>query len=402
VPETRSVGGDRALLLGAFVIMSSTTILFPLVAELQDAHHFPTASLGLIAAGPFFAGFAVQALFAGYADRGRARLLMTSGLLLAAVSLFGMAASTTLLQFVIARAAAGLAIGCFFPAARALAARGAGSETAHRLGRLSSAELTGTIVGPISGAAVAAAFGLVTTFVVFGIATLVLTAVLAPRFRELRHEHARALASDDSRVTAAVTPDRPALDMLRAPAVAAALLLVVAIEFPIGMFESMFARYLADRGASALFIGANAAVFGAPFVLLASRGGHLADRVGAFRAASTASLMVAPIIAAYGIPHRPGVIAALTVVEACVQAVAIPASRAAMVYATPPDQIAAGQGLAGAAGLLATGCTALASPILYDIGGPILMCSTIGAGVAVCVVGARWLRGAAAEPATAR
>jgi DHA1 family multidrug resistance protein-like MFS transporter len=409
VPASRRKSGDRALLLGAFVIMASTTVVFPLIAELQDAHELPTAGLGLIAAGPFFAGFAVQALFAGYADRGRARLLMTLGLTLAAVSLFGMAAGTTLPQFVAARTVSGLAIGLFFPAARALAAHGAGTRTAHELGRLSSAELAGTVLGPVSGAAVASAFGLVTAFVAFGVATLVVTAAVAPSFREApagdgsigsdeagidedgrERDDAKGLAA----ISVAAAPSSAigrSVSLLRSNAVCAALLLVVAIEFPIGMYESMFASYLTDRGASAIFIGAMAAIFGAPFVILASRGGRLADRVGPVRAATTASLIVAPIIAAYGFPSRPGVIAALTVVEACFQAVAIPASRAAMVYASPPGQVAAGQGLSGAAGLLATGCTALASPVLYELGGSRLMCSTIGAGVALCVLGALYL-----------
>jgi predicted MFS family arabinose efflux permease len=163
------------------------------------------------------------------------------------------------------------------------------------------------------------------------------------------------------------------------------VLLVVAIELPVGMFDSMWSRYLTDRGASELFIGLSVVPFCLPFVLLTGVGGRIADRVGAARAAAVATLLVAPIIAAYAIPHRPAWIVAVAVIEACFQAVAVPAARAAMAVACPPDRVAAGQGLAGAFGLTATGLAALVCPPVYAAGGAYAMCGLVAVLLVVVV-----------------
>jgi MFS family permease len=367
--------GDRALFSAAFVVMAATSAVFPLLAPLQRAHHLATAGLGLIAAGPYLAGFAVQVVIGRFADRGHGRALMTCGLLLASASSFGMAISTTLAQFVIARALSGVALGAFLPTARASAADVDPREIGRQLGRLSRAELCGVIAGPVGAAALATVAGLEGTFVAFGAVGLVVAVLARPHLAQ--------------RAAMPRTPAVPAvLRLLERPAVASAVLLVVAIEFPVGMFDSMWSRYLTDQGASSLFVGLSVIPFGLPFVLLAASGGRLADRVGPARAAAVASLAVAPVIAAYAIPDSPSIIAALAVVEATFQAVAIPAARAAMAAACPHDRIAAGQGLAGAVGLSATGVAALVCPPIYAAGGAVAMCGTVAVALALTVVAA--------------
>ncbi len=371
----RSTSSDRALLVAAFALMASTSVVFPLLPEIQDTHGLPTSALGLIGAAPFFAGLVVQLGFSRFADRGHSRSLMAAGMVLGCVSLIGMAAGSTLLEFVLARAVSGVALGLFLPAARASAAGTDQREIAHHLGKLSSAELSGIVAGPVLGAAIAGVFGLSAAFLVFAALGLAIAAFAGPRL-------------PNRAVPAGAVPTRGVTRLLRRRGVLGALLLVVAIEFPVGMYESVFARYLTDRGASSLFIGFFALAFGLPFVLLAATGGRIADRVGPARAAAITTLVVAPIIASYGFPDRPVVLAAMGVIEACFQAVAIPASRAAMVFACPPEHVAAGQGFAGAAGLLATGITALVAPLLYETWGPVVMCMTIGGFVALFALGA--------------
>ena len=366
---------DLALLVAMFVLMAGTGVVFPLLAELQEAHHLPTYGLGLIAAGPFFTGFVAQIGLSRLGDRGHARALMICGLIVGFLSLLAMAICSTLWDFVVARSIAGFAIGAFLPAARASAAGDGRTDVAARLGRLAGAELFGLMVGPVLGVAVFSVTGLTETFVVFGVAGLLLTMLVGPR-----------LSTRPGRPPSA---PRPVLrDLLVQRAVIGALLLVVAIEFPVGMFESMWARYLTDRGATSLFVGLSVTTFALPFILLAARGGRFADRVGPARAAAFGSLAAAPIIAAYGWAASPVVIAGLAVVEACFQAVAFPGARAAMVRACPVTLVATGQGLAGGAGLLATGGAALMSPMVYEAAGPAAMCATVAGFVVVFVVGA--------------
>ncbi|MCU1428037.1 MAG: major facilitator superfamily 1 [Actinomycetia bacterium] len=372
--------------------MASTSVVFPLLAALQDEHHLPTAGIGVIAAGPFFAAVAVQLGLAHLADRGGARRLMVAGIVLASASLFGMAAGRSLWQFVLARSLAGLALGVFLPAARATAAGSVEGEHAHGLGRLSSAELAGLVAGPAVGAAIAAVAGVVTAFLAVGVAGLVVAVFIGrhlPNGVDGAEGSAPALLRPAGRGFAAFAGNRNA---------GAAILLIVAIEYPVGMFEATWARYLVDRGASSLFVGLSAATFGLPFILLAAGGGRVADRIGPARAAALASLVVAPIIAAYSVPHRPGLIVSLAVLEACFQAIAIPAARAAMVAASPPDGVAAGQGLAGAVGLFATGVAALVTPAVYTAGGAVAMCTSVAAVVVVMVIGALML-GPSVRPA---
>jgi MFS family permease len=365
-------GDDRALLAATFVVMTMTTALFPLLAPLQHAHHLPTAGLGIIAAGPYLTGFVVQLGTGRLADRGHGRALMTVGLVLASVSSFGMAIGTALWHFVVARALAGVALGAFLPTSRAAMATLDPARVAHQLGRLSRAELCGVMVGPVAAAVLENAFGLDAAFVLLGLGGLVLALLAGP---------ALPGGSADPDAGAAGSVFR----LLRSDAVLAAVLLVVAIELPVGMFDSMWSRYLTDRGASELFIGLSVVPFCLPFVLLTGVGGRIADRVGAARAAAVATLLVAPIIATYAIPHRPAWIVAVAVIEACFQAVAVPAARAAMAVACPPDRVAAGQGLAGAFGLTATGLAALVCPPVYAAGGAYAMCGLVAVLLVVVV-----------------
>jgi hypothetical protein len=48
-----------------------------------------------------------------------------------------------------------------------------------------------------------------------------------------------------------------------------------------------------------------------------------------------------------------------------------------MAVACPPDRVAAGQGIAGAFGLTATGFAALVCPPVYAVGGAYAMCGLI-------------------------
>jgi predicted MFS family arabinose efflux permease len=168
--------------------------------------------------------------------------------------------------------------------------------------------------------------------------------------------------------------------------VVVAALLALAIFLPVGAYDALWGRYLEDRGASSLFVGASLAMYGVPFLLLAARGGRVADRVGPVRAVLRCVLLVAPFTAMYGQLHHPGAIATLALVEAGVQAVAIPAAQAAMARACPPDRIAAGQGLAGAVQAAgAAGMALLAAP-LYEAFGPGVVFGL--AGLLVAVLGA--------------
>ena len=157
---------------------------------------------------------------------------------------------------------------------------------------------------------------------------------------------------------------------MRSRRVVVAVLLAVALYLPVGVYDSLWSRYLEDRGASVLFTGLSLSAYGIPFVLLAALGGRLADRHGPVRTCLRALIIIVPIVSLYGHMPTPGLVIMVGFAEAIAQAVAVPSSQAAMVLACPPARIAGGQGLAGAAAQLSAGLTALVAAPVYAATGP--------------------------------
>ena len=87
----------------------------------------------------------------------------------------------------------------------------------------------------------------------------------------------------------------------------------------------------------------------------------------------------------YGLFTVPIVIVSFAIAEAVIQAVAVPATQAAMALATPPERLAAGQGLSGAAGQAGAGVVALIAAPVYEAAGPEIL--FIGAAVVTLLLG---------------
>jgi hypothetical protein len=134
-------------------------------------------------------------------------------------------------------------------------------------------------------------------------------------------------------------------------------------------------------------------LFGVPFVLLSSRGGGLAERLEPLRAGSLFTLVAAAFIASYGYIPSAMVIALAGSVEACVQAVAIPAGITATAAISPPGWIGRGQGLYSAVGTAAAGTSALvAAPFYAHLGGGPVFAATgaVSALLAVSGLASGW------------
>jgi predicted MFS family arabinose efflux permease len=377
------------LLVASFVLGASSGLVFPLLPELQKAYHLPTWSLGLMSAATFLTNLVTQLTLAGQADRGRARLLVFGSLAISAVSLLWFALGTNLIELTAARALTGVAIGCFAPSARAIVAASDPENVGHRLGQLASTDLGGFIVGPMIGVTIVDLTSLKTPFwAFFGLLLVTLGCLLTQPFPSGRRD--------------GPARRRTSIDLLRQRPVLVAMLLAVALFLPVGVYDSLWARYIQDRGASVLFTGLSLSVYGVPFVLLASFGGRLADRYGPVRCCQRALIVIVPLVALYGRMPTPGLVITIGFLEAIAEAVAVPSCQAAMVLACPPTRIAGGQGLAGASAQLAAGVTALIAAPVYSAFGPgvlfgatataiavfALMATFLGRGLPVPIVGA--------------
>ena len=185
------------------------------------------------------------------------------------------ALSSELWQFVAARALSGLAIGCFLPATRSIVARLDADHVGRNLGRLAGTELGGFITGPVIGAALTNAFNLDTPFWVLAGVMVVLLVWL----------HVQPVAGQSA--VPLVGRGGVGLDLLRHREVVVAALLALALFLPVGIYDSLWSRYLQDRGASTLFIGVTLTLYGVPFI--ASRRGAAASPTGSVRSAPRSS-----------------------------------------------------------------------------------------------------------------
>lgn len=345
----------RVLVPAQFTLSLGYGVLFALLASLQDAHGLSTASLGLISGATFLTSLVAQLGLARFADRGHTRALLYGGLLAAALSLVWIGSATRLWEFVLARSVEGFAIGCFIPAARAWLVNADPARAGRNLGLLGSFDVAGVVLGPLLGAVFANRFGLRAPFFVLAALTLAaLVFVVASR------------PAPGARTDAGHTTHGGLRTLLQIRPVLAAVILTVALEFPVGIYDSLWSRFLTDLGASTTFIGVGLTIFGVPMMLLSPVGGRLADRYGALRVATWAFVLIIPTTLAYGLAGSAVVVTALAVFEAVGTAFAFPGTQAAVANDSPPHLLATGQGLALAAGIGAAGAAAFVAPLAYE------------------------------------
>jgi MFS family permease len=343
------------------VAAGGTMVLFPLFPSLQASLGLSTGSLGLVAAAGFGTALVTELLLAPQADRGHVRRMAVIALALVAASLAASALATEAWHLVAARAVSGVGLGLYLPAAAGLLVRLAPRRAGEALGRLGTAELGGLAVGPLLASAALTWTDPATVFAAAALLTAVGAVVVGVRLREP--------AADDS----APVPPALAFDLLRSRRVLGAVVLAVAVYVPIGAYDAVWPRYLADLDASALLIGLSYALFALPFMVVAAPAGRLADRVGGGATFARGIVVLVVLIAAYGVIRDPWVATGAGLVESGAQAFAAVGAAAAMAQAVPPSRAGAAQGLARAAGLLAATVTSAVSGFGYAVGGPLLL-----------------------------
>ena len=364
--------GWIALLLATAAVGVANSVVFSLLSDLQDTYGFGDSGLGFIAGAGMAVGFVSQLVLAPFADRGHSKRLLLAGLVAALAGSVMFAASSTLIGLVLARAIVGLSNGLFLPAARAIAASMSPDRVGERLGTLGGVELAGFVTGPVVGAVLVGPLGVRWPFLVCGMFALVALLALARQ-----HLPSPPIAAQASRLS---------LDLLRVREMRVGVLLTMALFFPVGMYDAILDRYMTDRGASNVLIGIGFLMYGIPFALLATTGGRLADRHGAYRMSMVSLVLVVPLTAVYGVLTAPLLITALFAVEGSVQALGVPATQAYVAQVAPHGRASAAQGLSGAMNLLGGTVSAVAAPAIYGAWGAGAVFGTAGALVGVAGV----------------
>jgi MFS family permease len=357
--RTRAIDVPFSLLIVSATVTVGFGAIFALLPDYQRALHFASWGLGVAVAASFLAGFVAQVALSRYADRGFGRAMLVGGVLVSVGGLLWLALAHHLVELICARIVLGLGEGAFVPAARRVVIERNPQEVGAALGRLSAFTVGGFLLGPPIGAVIADAFGLrAPFFLLAGLLACALPTVVRMRVPSVADSPRRALRI-----------------LLRRRGIRAGLLLGATLYVPIGVYDSLWARFLEDQGATRLFVAFSLTIFAAPIALLSPLGGRLADRYGPLRVGATCAVCTVPFVVAYGFFTAPIVLACIAFVHSIFDSGSTPAGQAAVANASPPELVAAGQGLYEATGLvIAAASAAIAAPLYGQWGAAALWC----------------------------
>ncbi len=348
--------------------------IFTLLADIRDRFGFSDGDVGLIVFAGFATGFASQVFLARYADRGHTATMVRLGVGVAAAGVIWMIFATELWQWVGARLILGLGSGMVGPAVRRLVIARDPENVGANLGRQTAFDVAGFVLGPLLAAGAAEVLGLRAPFVVLA---LIYGAVLVTLLRL------------DLRAGEAGTGRRAVRQLVRLPAVQSALAAAVAFYLTLGMFEALWSVLLKDQGAATWLTGLTLSVFTIPMVVFAPKGGAMAQRKGPIRVVTVSILVAAGCMVGYGLAPL-WILIVLSGVHAVADAFTLPANQVAVAMASPPDQVATGQGLLGATGLAVAGLAALVGSSVYGSFGRLAVFGGTAAIMVVFLLVARW------------
>ncbi|WP_419918908.1 MFS transporter [Candidatus Poriferisocius sp.] len=360
-----------------FVVSGSLSMgygsVFTLLAEFRERFGFSETELGFIAGVGFFAGVIAQVGLARFADRGHARLLVHSGVIVAIVSMVGMAVADQAWQFMAARFFLGAGSGAVGPAIRRILITRDPPNMGSNLGAMGAFDVSGFVLGPLVAGVLAELIGLRAPFL-FLAALYVAVYVWALRLD---------LSADDmTRAPISV------LRMLAIKPLLAGVLAGLAFYTTIGVFEASWAILLDDLGAGTLLIAISISLFAIPMIPLAPLGGSYAHRRGPIRVMAVTIMGAVACMLVYGYVELVWVLVAVSAVHAMFDAFTMPAGQLTVALSVPAEQAAAAQGLYGAVGLVVAGVAAVFAGIIYDVWGPEVLFTSSSVVMVVALSGA--------------
>ncbi len=350
--------------------------VFTLLADIRDKFGFTDGQVGLIAFAGLFTGVLSQLFLARYSDRGYAVVMMRVGIATAAFGMLWMVFATSLWQWIAARLLLGLGSGMVGPAIRRVIIARDPQRVGANLGRQTAFDVAGFVLGPALAAALAQIFGLRAPFIVLTVVYVLAVFLVG-----------KVTTAEDAAASEISTAKR--FSLIRLPAMQSALFAAIAFYLTIGMFEALWSILLRDQGAATWLIGVTLSLFTIPMIVFAPKGGALAQRIGPIRVVTVSITVAAIATCLYGFLPL-WLLIVISGIHAIADAYTMPANQVAVAVSSPPDQLAAGQGLLGATGLAIAAASALIGSAVYDMYGR----SSIFAGTAVlmmiCLVLARW------------
>ena len=354
-----------------FGMSAGLASVMTLLAEFRNRLGFSQFGIGLGVATGFVAAFVASIVFAPQADRGRAPLMLRSGLLLGIAGLLVVAMANDLWHFVVGRALFGLAFGIAHPAARRTVIVADPENLGRNMGRLGAFDVAGFVVGPTVAALLHDLGGFRTPF--WAMAGLL--ALLVPTAWRARPDTA---AQDIKR--------RRPTDLFRNRRLVGAFFVVASYFVFIGAFESIWVLEMDHRGAEQWQIGVAVTVVALPIAVLSPWGGVLAQRYGARRWAMGVLTTCTVFSASFGLVEGLVALVALTAACSCAEGIGFPSTPMLVSAAVPEDRQAAAQGLASAVEVGTAAVASLGLAAIYDTSGDTVAWAVTAVTMAVLLV----------------
>lgn len=365
------------------ILMVGYGAVFSLLAEIRDAFGFTPTGIGLIGGSAFAAGFVAQLGLARFADSGHGARMLQIGLALSALGTFWMIFADSLPEWLASRALLGFGAGCVRPSVRRLAMTADPARIGAAMGRLSAYETAGFLLGPVLASALNAWAGLSATFVALTVILILLAPVV------LRAE-----------VPGATNPSTGHIlrDLIAKPAMQSCIAMGIAFWITIGVFEAIWAVFLADMGASQIFIGLTMSLFGIPMIFISPYAGSLAQHRGPLKIATMGIGVAIVCMVLYGFLDSLWLLCIPLAIHAIADAYTMPASQLAVGQASGEGSLAAGQGLFGATGMAVAAVTAVGGGALYQTLGAAGLWWISAVAMVICMLFSWWRGGDLLKP----
>ena len=134
-------------------------------------------------------------------------------------------------------------------------------------------------------------------------------------------------------------------------------------------------------------MGVSLSLFTIPMIVLAPTGGRLAQKIGHSAIVGKSITVAALCTALYGWIDMLWPVLLISFVHAVADAFTLPANQVAIATASPPEQLAAGQGLFSGIGTLVSGVVAYVAGVLYEQTGPKVLYTTAAVAMLVLLAG---------------
>jgi MFS family permease len=352
-------------------------VMFTVLDDFRDKYGITEAQLGLIVGVGFITGFLSQILFAPQADKGHAKKLVMTGIVIEIVGTLFMAFGQAFLPLIIGRLLAGFGVGISEPALRRILILSDPERMGQNLGLIVSASVAGFTAGPIISALTADTLGIAAPFLMVAVLLVVVAfGLFNLQFQEANIEDAPT--------------QRLAFDMLRIRPLAGAIVIGLSLFAMIGTFDAVWSVMMDDMKAPTWVANVGISLFAFPMIFLAPRGGRLTQKFGPFKASMTGLSIGAVCLVMYGTLWSPYPMLVIGVIHGVVDGLTVTGGSAAVALVAPRERLASAQGLFGGLQTLMGGIAAVIAGTAYGVIGRATFIWCAGAMLLFIAIGA-WL-----------